>query len=100
MYKIRIDDDEHTIIDNVHYISEFDLENTILSREIIVDEEIKIMEKELKEDYPEFDKVFSYPQRKYMSKKDNEYKNALYNLEDMGNGHKALKVTTRAVLYK
>ena len=99
MVKVVVDDSEHTIIEIIHVIPESDLETINLPREMIVDAEIKEMEEELKEDYPSFHLVFSYPQRKIMAEpKDETYKKAINKIEDFG-GIRGLKVTTRGVKY-
>ena len=101
MVKLICDNAKHTVIEIVHYITEFDLEHSNVPRELIIDEEIKLMEKELKDYFPDFHLVYSYPQRKIMAPpKDETYEKAIHKYEDMGPIGKGLRVITRGVKYK
>lgn len=100
MVKKIIDNDEHAIIEIIHIIPEDCLDMINLPREEIINAEIELMEKELKEDYPLYHLVYSYPQRKLMAEpKDKNYEKAIHELVDMGIFGKVLRVVTRAVRY-
>ena len=92
-----VDDDKHSVIEIMHYITETDL-NAAQNKERVVDYEIDSMEKELRRDYPDFGEVFAYPKRSVMASEE-AYKNALNKFEDIC-GTKMLKVILRAVKYK
>ena len=100
MVKKIIYDSEHAVIEIIHYIPEFIFNTVNLPREEIINAEIKYMEEELREDYPLYHLVYSYPQRKLMAEpKDENYEKAIHELVDMGICGKALRVVTRAVRY-
>lgn len=100
MVKKIIDDSEHTIIEIIHYIPEYTFDMINLPKEEIINAEIELMEKELKEYYPLYHLVYSYPQRKLMVEPKNEnYEKAIHELVDMGICGKVLRVVTRAVRY-
>lgn len=100
MVKIIIDDSEHTIIEIIHYISEHTFDTINLPREEVINAEIELMEKELKEDYPLYHFCYSYPHRKIMAEpKDENYEKAIRELVDVGICGKVLRVVTRAVRY-
>lgn len=100
MVKKIIDDDEHAVIEIIHYIPEYIFDLINLPREKIINAEIELMEKELKEDYPLYHLCYSYPQRKIMAEpKDENYEKAIHELVDMGICGKVLRVVTRAVRY-
>ena len=100
MIEVLRDDDYSTSINIIHWISEFDLEHMRANKEQIIDAEIELEREEAKEHFPDFDVIFSYPQRKaMMPPKDENYEKAINNLQDMGFGEKGLKVITRIHKY-